>query len=115
MTDSSQIRAILFREGDSWIAQCLEYDIGAQADDLDSLQERLFVALDMEYETSLRITGEPFGGIPPAPKHYYRMWSEQSGVFSPTAPAPCGADPVETQKLRPTNDCMPPVKMALHA
>ncbi len=47
--------------------------IGAQAPDLDTLQFRLGVVLDAEFEESMERHGEPFAGIDPAPEHYHRM------------------------------------------
>ena len=32
-----QLRVVVFQEEGAWVAQCLEYDIGAQAPDLNTL------------------------------------------------------------------------------
>ena len=37
-TITADIRVLLFREDDVWVAQCVEYDIGAQASDLPTLR-----------------------------------------------------------------------------
>ena len=44
MSAADPIRVLLSKEGEYWVAQCLEYDIGAQARDLDQLRKRLLVA-----------------------------------------------------------------------
>ncbi len=36
--ESDGIRAVIFQDGDLWVAQCLEYDIGAQAFDVDTVR-----------------------------------------------------------------------------
>jgi hypothetical protein len=72
------IRALFFKQADHWIGQCLEYDIGAQASDLDTARSRLRMALDLEKETSLELTGEAFKGIAPAPEYFHAMWEKRS-------------------------------------
>lgn len=76
--DIGQIRVVIFEEDKSWVAQCLEYDIGAQASDIQTLEHYLSLTLKLELEESLRVTGKPFGGIDPAPKQYHDMWDKFS-------------------------------------
>ena len=54
MPDHSHIRVLIRNHGDHWTAQCLEYDIGAQAGDLDELRVRLMVALEAERQESVK-------------------------------------------------------------
>ena len=86
MSTADPIRVLLSKEGEHWVAQCLEYDIGAQARDLDQLRKRLVVAIQAEREGSLR-HGKPFAGIGPAPRHYYDLWLRRAGEFKPVHPA----------------------------
>src|SRR5437016_4565092 len=86
MAQASQIRAILFMEGDLWVGQCLEYDIGAQARDLDELRARLTLAIEAERRESIERTGTPFGGILPAPPYFQNLWEKRSGNFQPRHP-----------------------------
>lgn len=74
MENSTQIRVIMKHDGDLWVAQCLEFDIGAQAESPEDVQNRLNVALKAELQISVEMTGEPFGGIDPAPKHFFDLW-----------------------------------------
>jgi hypothetical protein len=67
----------MIQQGDQWVAQCLEYDIGAQADDLDELRLRLMVAIEAERQESIRRHGAPFAGIKPAPYRYYDIWERE--------------------------------------
>jgi len=68
------VRAVIFQDSDLWVAQCLEYDIGAQAPDLETLQSRLGLVIRAELLTSLEMGNEPFGGINAAPKRFFDMW-----------------------------------------
>ena len=36
----NKLSVLLFKEGEKWIAQCLEVDITAQADDLEEVRYR---------------------------------------------------------------------------
>ena len=86
MAQANQIRAILFKEGDLWVAQCLEFDIGAQARDLDELRGRLMLAIEAERRESIERCGEAFSGISAAPPHFHDLWEKRSGEFQPRHP-----------------------------
>lgn len=64
-TSKSTLHAVVLREDDQWVAQCLEYDISAQAPTLDELYERFCLTLHLDMEESEKIHGEPFAGIEP--------------------------------------------------
>ena len=78
MQDAQPIRVLLARDGDQWVAQCLEYDIGTQAPDLDQLRKRLMVALEAERQESVRRHGAPFAGIGPAPAIFHEQWEKHA-------------------------------------
>jgi hypothetical protein len=78
----SMIRVIVFQDGDSWVAQCLEHDICAQAADLEELRSRIDATIEAEAEYSKRKGTKPFDGIDPAPKHYHDMWERRSAFTS---------------------------------
>ena len=78
-----QLRVIVFKDGEIWSAQCLEHDIGAQAPNLDELQERLTLTINIDLETSIDKHGVPFGGIDQAPQHFFDMWEKRSGDYKP--------------------------------
>jgi hypothetical protein len=77
-TAPNTIRVIVFKDGDLWVAQCLEYDIGAQAPDIDTLNTRLQVVLNAELKESLERHKTPFAGIPEAPKRFHVMWEHRA-------------------------------------
>ena len=89
-----KIRVIVFKDGDQWVAQCLEYDIGAQSSDLDALNERLFVVLKAELRESLEHGGKPFEGIEPAPKRFEMMWDRRVRSIKPVTETSWAKEPV---------------------
>lgn len=80
---TEHLRVVVMKDGDHWVAQCLEYDIGAQAPDVATLQSRLRVAMLAELMASIEINGEPFKGIPPAPEFFHNLWDSCSGRLVP--------------------------------
>ena len=85
MDNSNIIRVVVFKDAELWVAQCLEYDIGAQAENIDELNLRIEVVLDAEMKESLERHGKPFAGIDPAPERFHLMWDRRarSVKFSP--------------------------------
>jgi hypothetical protein len=79
--ESDGIRAVIFQDGDLWVAQCLEYDIGAQAHDLDTVRRRLGLAIEIEQRTSMEIHGREFAGIDRAPARFFEMWEKRLRAF----------------------------------
>jgi hypothetical protein len=80
--ENRDIRAVIFQEGDLWVAQCLEYDIGAQAHDFDTVQRRLSLAIEVEQSTSMEAHGKEFAGIDRAPARFFEMWEKGLRVFA---------------------------------
>ena len=63
------VRIITFKEGENWIAQCLEHDVCVQASDLDTLRSRMEVALQAE---------APLENLSKAPDHFFDLWERKS-------------------------------------
>ena len=63
------LRIVTFKEGDVWVAQCLEHDVCAQAADLDSVRSRIEMALQAE---------SPLDELPKAPAHFFELWDRKS-------------------------------------
>ncbi len=83
-SEVDQIRILLLKEGDHWVGQCLELDIGAQASDLTELTKRLTVAIVAEREEGSRRHGKPFAGIAAAPPYFHEVWERRAGRFEPS-------------------------------
>lgn len=80
---NESLRVVIFREGDAWVAQCLEFDIYAKASNLDDLRARMIATLDAEASYSRSKGRQPFAGIDPAPQHYQAMWDQRSSFSKP--------------------------------
>lgn len=89
-TNAAPIRAVLFQDDGVWVGQCLEYDIGAQADTLDELRIRLRLVIDLERDESARQNGMLFAGIGPAPSHFFDKW--EAAPLVPKDPDPSSID-----------------------
>ena len=87
LSAADPIRVLLSKEGEHWVAHCLEYDIGAQARDLGELRKRLLIGIRAERDESLRRHGKPFAGVGPAPRHFHDLWLRRAGEFKPMHPA----------------------------
>jgi hypothetical protein len=71
-----RISAVLFQEGGWWSAQCLEYDIAAQAKTLPALRYELQRVLISHIIVSEELGCKPFEGLDSAPQKYWDMFEE---------------------------------------
>lgn len=87
-----EIRAVVFKEGDFYVAQCIEYDIATQALELDQVLSRLELTLEAEFEACVQSGKEPKDCISPAPNYYHGLWEkscfaiQRIGVETPAFP-----------------------------
>jgi hypothetical protein len=82
--EHQQVRVLIIREGDYWVAQCLEYDIGAQARDFDELRDRVAATVQAELEETVRRHGRAFYGIDPSPQYFHDLWDRRAKRFGPS-------------------------------
>lgn len=73
-TESNTLRIIAIREGDLWVAQCLEYDICVQGEDLAQAKRRMKVALEHEARITKEKYGVEYKGIPAAPDFFKALF-----------------------------------------
>lgn len=73
-TTTEALRVVAFREGETWVAQCLEYDIQAQGSSFQCANRRLRAAVASEAKYTSEEHGTPFEGIDPAPKMYVDLF-----------------------------------------
>ena len=79
-TKVEKINVLIFREGEWWVAQCLEYDIAAQARTLNDLLyefQRMFFGRIKMAET---LGIDPFDDIPAAPAEYRKLFESSQTV-----------------------------------
>jgi hypothetical protein len=68
------ISVLAFQDGDSWSAQCLEYDIATQAATLPDLFYEVERTLMGHLAVAAKLGREPFAGLKPAPQRYWDMY-----------------------------------------
>jgi hypothetical protein len=76
-----QLDLVIMREstGDGkemWVAQCLQYDITAQAETIEKLQCRFERILTGTIILALENEEEPFANLNPAPQRYWTQYGE---------------------------------------
>jgi hypothetical protein len=75
MDKTYSIRAVLIQEGDGrWSAQCLEYDIAAQAKTLPEVRYELGKALVGHFVVSTELKVDPFESLGSAPQCFWEMF-----------------------------------------
>jgi hypothetical protein len=72
--EQGQISAIVFQEGAWWSAQCLEYDLAAQARTLSDLRYELQRVIASHVAVSRELGQPPFETLMPAPQKYWDMY-----------------------------------------
>ena len=100
----SSVHVVAFQEGNWWVAQCLEYDIAAQAKTLPYLYyevERLIVG---HYAVATERGQAPFTDLPAAPMRYWQLF-ERAKLRLTRDPAPFRLptpwpEPLPTPELR---------------
>jgi hypothetical protein len=70
MTDI-KLRAVLYRQGDSWIVQGLEYDLVAHAKTMEGALQRFVETAKQTAARSKELSGEAFAGIAAAPERFF--------------------------------------------
>ena len=74
-TKTIQVRAVLVEEANCCEAQCLEYDIAAQAPSRAALLRELQRVLISHLVVSRELGREPFKNLPRAPQRYWDMFN----------------------------------------
>lgn len=69
------VRVLVFREGNSYIAQCLEYDIAAQGKTVPEVKAAFERTIIGQIILDRRRGKKPLEGIPAAPEAYEEMFA----------------------------------------
>ena len=75
-----RISVVVFKEGDFWVAQCLEYDIATQARSLRDLQYELQRTLIGHVVAANDANQVPFAKLAPAPQKSWDMFAAAYGL-----------------------------------
>ena len=74
------IRAIVFRDGDLYVAQCIDYDIAVQAIDVPAVLDKFQLTQEAEHAMC---AGKPMkDSINPAPNYYHGLWEKRSSSWT---------------------------------
>lgn len=73
---AEQLRVLILKDGDVFVAQCLEIDIAAQGHTEGEAIARLRAALMAELECA-KEAGKSLADIGPAPKHFEMLFGAQ--------------------------------------
>jgi hypothetical protein len=84
------IRAVLFEdETGGWSAQCLDYDMTAQAPTFLDLQDELIHVLVTHIAACAQLGREPFSEIKQAPQRFWELFDEGLRVESRPSSITC--------------------------
>ena len=78
MTTYTIDAVLLERDPGEWVAQCLQYDIGAQAGNLPDLLYELQRSIVGHMVIAIENGLEPMKCLSPAPQEYWDMWNRTS-------------------------------------
>ena len=88
MTPNYKLHAVVFREGDWWVAQVLEYNLATAARSLEAIPAELERFLTVQIVGSLECGVEPFEDLPKAPQRFWALHEKAGARARPTlAPA----------------------------
>ena len=74
MDNTQPLRIVVYKEQDKFIAQCVDYDIATQADDLETLKSRMDCLIECEISYAL----ESGQAVDPAPERFHNMWKQNA-------------------------------------
>jgi len=79
-----RIRAVVFREGDWWIIQILEYDLVTQVRHLEDVPGEFRRLLTGQMAANAASGVEPFHGFSAAPRRFWKMYERAQALVTPT-------------------------------
>ncbi|MCA3563255.1 MAG: hypothetical protein IOC90_15030 [Methylocystis sp.] len=83
VVENIQVNAVAYEEGDTWIAQGIEYDIVASADDVRNLPDAFARAVIENICITEHLGRRPLQGIKPAPERFRDMYENAAFEMRP--------------------------------
>lgn len=77
------VRAVVFKEGDWWVIQVLEYDLASQVRRLEDVPSHLRYLLLGQMAANAAIGTESFHGFSRAPRRYWEMYERARPLAIP--------------------------------
>lgn len=68
------VSVLILREENRWVAQCLEYDIAAQADTIPGVKQAFSKAFVSQVAVNIRHGKKPLQDVPKAPQFYWQQF-----------------------------------------
>jgi len=78
------LRAVVFKEGDWWIIQLLEYDLATQVRRLEDVPSEFRRLLLGQMAANATLGVEPFYGFSKAPRRFWTMYEQARALVTPT-------------------------------
>ena len=78
-----RIHAVVFNDGDWFVAQCLEYDIATQAKSVSALLDEVEQIIAAHILVAEEKGVEPFANVPRAPGRFWRMYKDAKAKLEP--------------------------------
>jgi hypothetical protein len=101
--DPLRIRVVVFKDGEWWIIQGLEYDFVTLARHLEDVPGEIRRWLTVLFAASHQQGVKPFYGYTPAPRRFWKMYEEAQPLVDPLPsfdlPHDLGSVPVVESRL----------------
>lgn len=81
MENGNALAIAVFREDGKYVGQCVDFDICTQADDMETLKERMDCLIECELEEA-RTSGQ---SLDTAPERFHKMWCQGSHTYKEVA------------------------------
>jgi hypothetical protein len=95
-----QLSLLLFKEGDFWIAQCLQHNIASQGSTISEAKDRFERVFAAQAITDSRDgAAYPIRHIPQASHQFWKMWAGASSLCG-TLPINCPVCPAMVSEIR---------------
>jgi hypothetical protein len=75
------VNVLAFREGEFWVAQCIEFDIAARSDTLEKAMQAFGRVFTANLVVNDQLGRKALDGIPPAPTRFKHMFDSAKSVL----------------------------------
>lgn len=77
---SLTVNVVAFRDGDLWVAQCIDFDIAARSDTLPKAMKAFQRAFVANLVANRELGRTELEGVPPAPQRFREMFESAKSV-----------------------------------
>ena len=87
-----RIRAVVFKEGEWWVIQVLDYDLATQVRRLEDVPDTFRRLILGQIEVNAFMGVAPFHGFSKAPRRFWEMYEKARILVAPSRLADTGGD-----------------------